>query len=111
MSGNKPKGKDKGKSIRRAEDYQIAAPTRLPLQNQFQTLADYPPLPYKTVVSRPTSKPTANNSYTILHTEHLCLTTHKTVPPMRSLNHWFKRSLAICILPLITHKKPNNFMS
>ena len=80
MSGNKPKGIDKGKSIRRAEDYQIAAPTKLPLQNQFQTLADYPPLPYKTVVSRPTAKPTADNSYTILYTEHLCLTTHKTVP-------------------------------
>ena len=36
MSGNKAKSKDKGKSIRRAEDYQIATPTTLPLQNQFQ---------------------------------------------------------------------------
>ena len=65
MSSSKSKGKDKGKNIHRAEDYQIAAPANLPLQNQFQTLANYPPLPYKTVVTRPITKPTIDNSYSV----------------------------------------------
>ena len=65
MSGNKSKSKDKGKGIRRAEDYQIATPTTLPLQNQFQTLSNYPPLPYKTVVSQPPSKPYIDNAYKV----------------------------------------------
>ena len=84
MSGNKSKGKDKGKSIRRAEDYQIAAPTRLPLQNQFQTLSNYPPLPYKTVVSQPPAQPNTDNTYKIRFIEHLCLLLTKLNPHMRS---------------------------
>jgi len=51
MSSNKSKGKDKGKGIQKAEDYQLEVPIKIPTHNQFQTLANFPPLPYKTVVS------------------------------------------------------------
>jgi len=85
MSGNKSKSKDKGKGIRRAEDYQITAPATLPLQNQFQTLSNYPPLPYKTIVSQTPSKSYSDNAYKVRFTEHLCLTTHKTEPPFETL--------------------------
>ena len=37
--------KDKGKGIRHAEDYQTIVPTKVPLQNQFQPLTNFPPLP------------------------------------------------------------------
>ena len=52
MSGNKNSRNDKGKGIRRAEDYQIITPTKLPLQNQFQPLTNFPPLPYKTAITK-----------------------------------------------------------
>ena len=50
MSGNKNKGKDKGKDIRRAEDYQIITPsiqqhpTKIPVYNKFQPLDNFPAL-------------------------------------------------------------------
>ena len=55
---NKGKGKDKGKGIQKAEDYQLEVPLKIPTHNQFQTLANFPPLPYKIVVSKPVTKPT-----------------------------------------------------
>lgn len=87
MSGNKNKGKDKGKSIRRSEDYQMVVPSvqqhpsKVPVYNKFQPLDNYPSLPYKTAVTKPPSKSTSDNSYTIRHTEHLFLTTYKDMPP------------------------------
>jgi len=47
------KGKHNGKGIRRAKDYQLEVPIQIPTQNQFQTLAHFPPLPYKTVLLKP----------------------------------------------------------
>jgi len=80
MSSGK-KGKDKGKAIRRAEDYQIDVPLQIPTHNQFQSLAQFPPLPYKTIVSKPATKPLSDNAYVVRHTEHLFLTNYKTMPP------------------------------
>ena len=74
------KGKHKGKGIRRAEDYQLEVPIQIPTQNQFQTLANFPPLPYKTVLSKPATKPTIDIAYVVRHTEHLFLTNYKTMP-------------------------------
>jgi len=45
MSNNK----DEGKGIQKAEDYQLQIPT----YNTFLPLVNFPPLPYKTVVSNP----------------------------------------------------------
>ena len=80
MSGNKNKKTDKGKGIRRAEDYQLEVPIQIPTHNQFHTLANFPPLPSKTVVSKRPSKPTIDNSYIVRHTEHLFLTNYKSTP-------------------------------
>ena len=63
MSSSKDKGKDKGKGIRRAEDYQLQVPT----QNQFLSLTNFPPLPYKAIVSKPTTKPTQDNALSLIH--------------------------------------------
>ena len=52
MSSSKNKNKkDKGKAIQTAEDYQL----QVPVQNQFTPLTQnqFPPLPYKTVVTNP----------------------------------------------------------
>ena len=54
MSTSEDKGKDKGKGIRRAQDYQLQIPT----QNQFLPPTNFPPLPYKAIVSKPSTKPT-----------------------------------------------------
>jgi len=56
MSSSKPK-KDKGKVIQKAEDYQLQIPT----QNQFMPLAQtqFPPLPYKTAITNPSSSNTS----------------------------------------------------
>ena len=62
MSSNKNNRKDKGKGIRRAEDYQQIIPTKLLLQNQFQPLNNFPPLPYKAAVTKPPSKPMTDNA-------------------------------------------------
>jgi len=36
MSSNKSKGKDKGKGIQKAEDYQLEVPITIPTHNQFK---------------------------------------------------------------------------
>jgi len=53
MISSKNNRKDKGKWIRRAEDYQLEVPVQLPTHNQFQTLAQFPPLPYKSFITKP----------------------------------------------------------
>ena len=79
MSSSKNNRKDKGKGIRRVEDYQLEVPMQLPTQNQFQALTQFPPLPYKAIVSKPATKPTVDNAYVVRHTEHLFLTNYKTM--------------------------------
>ena len=80
MSSSKDKGKDKskekGKGIRRAEGYQLQVPTK----NEFLPLTNFPPLPYKAIITKPSTKPTPDNSYYIRHSEHLFLTNYKTIP-------------------------------
>jgi len=80
MSSSKNNCKDKGKGIRRAEDYQLEVPIQLPTHNQFQTLAQFPPLLYKSIVAKPPTKPTVDNVYVVRHTEHLFLTNYKAMP-------------------------------
>ena len=78
MSASKqPQQKDKGKAIQIAADYQLQMPT----QNQFTPLsANFPPLPYKAVVTNPSpSNPV--DAYVIRHTKHLLLNTCKPPPP------------------------------
>ena len=112
MSSNKNKEKDKGKGIRRAEDYQLKVPIQIPTHNQFQTLADFPPLPCKTVVSNPATKPTLENSYVVRHTKHLFLTNYKCMPSSEVIKPLIKKKhLDKSILPQIIHKKRNNFMN
>jgi len=43
-------------------------------------LSDFPPLPYKTIVSLPPSSPGQNNSYIPRHIEHLFLTSYRSMP-------------------------------
>jgi len=80
MSSCRNNRKDKGKGIRRAEDYQLEVPMQLPTRNQFQTLAKFPPLLYKSIVAKPPTKPTVDNPYVVRHIEHLFLTNYKTMP-------------------------------
>jgi len=80
MSSSKNQGrKDKGKAVQEAEDYQLQVPTK----NQFQPLSNFPPLPYKTIVSLPPPSPGENNSYVPrhveqvqIHSEHQCHSFH-----------------------------------
>ena len=78
MSSGKPNKKDKGKAVQRAEDYQLQIPT----QNQFTPLTQtqFPPLPYKTVVTNPSPSNPAD-AYVIRFTEYLLLTSCKPPPP------------------------------
>jgi len=69
-----PQKKDKGKAVQKAEDYQL----QIPVQNQFTPLS-FPPLPYKSAVTNPTSS-SSTNDYIIRFTEHLLLTSCK--PPL-----------------------------
>ena len=80
MSSSKNNRKDKGKGIRKAEDYQLKVPLQIPTQDQFQTHAQFPLLPYKFIVAKPPTKPTIDNAYVVRHTEHLFLTNYKTMP-------------------------------
>ena len=80
MSTSKNPEKDKGKGIRRAEDYQLEVPIQLPTQNHFQALVNFPPLPCKTILSKPPTKPATDNTCYIRHTKHLFLTNYKTIP-------------------------------
>jgi len=108
MSSHKNKGKDKGKGIQKAEDYQLKVPTKIPTHNQFQALANFPPLPYKAVVSKPATKPAIDNSYYVRHTEHLFLTSYKTIPSPDIIKPLIQRTHNKNIFPQMTHKKPNN---
>jgi len=77
MSSSKNQGKrDKGKGVQKAEYYQLQVPTK----NQFLPLSNFPPLPYKSVVTLPPSSPGQNNSYVPRHIEHLFLMSFKTIP-------------------------------
>jgi len=82
MNTSKNKGKDKGKQVRKAEDYQLTP--SLSLQNQFKPLTNFPPLPYKAAVSQP-QRTIPDLSYSTHHVEHICLTTHTTPPPHETL--------------------------
>ena len=65
MSGYKNKGKDKGKNIQRAEDYQIITqhyPTKIPVYNKFQLLDDFPTLPCKTTATASPATSSYDNS-------------------------------------------------
>jgi len=71
------KKKDKGKAIQKAEDYQL----QVPVQNQFSPLqTQFPPLPYKTAVTNPSSS-NPTDAYVIRHIEHLLVTSCKPPPP------------------------------
>jgi len=75
MSCSKHPGKkDKGKAIQKAEDYQLQVPTK----NQFLSLTNFPPLPYKTAVPNPAPSSNPNDAYIVRHVEHLLLTSCKT---------------------------------
>jgi len=78
MSSSKRSGeKHKGKAVQKAADYQLQVPTK----NQFLPLANFPPLPYKTVVTNPAPSSNPNDAYIVRHVEHLLLTSCKTLPP------------------------------
>ena len=55
---------------------------QLPTHNQFQTLAQFPPLPYKSITTKPPTKPTVDNAYVVRHTEYLFRTNYKTMPSL-----------------------------
>ena len=77
MSSSKHPGKkDKGKAVQKAEDYQLQVPTK----NQFLPLTNFPPLPYKTAVTKPSPSSNPNDTYIVCHVEHLLLTSCKTLP-------------------------------
>jgi len=91
MSSSKnPNKKDKGKAIQRAEDYQL----RIPTQNQFTPLTQtqFPPLPYKTVVTNPSPSNPAD-TYVIRFTEHLLLTSCKPPPPTNIISSIVQENL------------------
>ena len=66
--------KDQDKGIQKDDDYKI-----VPTKNSFQSLANFPPLPYKTVVTKPLTKPSQDN-YFLRFTEHIFLTSCKIAP-------------------------------
>ena len=76
MSSSKPNKKDKEKAIQKAKEYQLQVPT----QNQFLPLSNFPPLPYKSAVTNPSSS-NSTDAYVIRFTEHLLLTSCKPPPP------------------------------
>ena len=63
--------KDKDKGTQKNDDYKI-----VPTKNSFQSLANFPPLPYKTIVTKPPTKPYQDN-YFLRFTEHIFLTSYK----------------------------------
>ena len=89
MSSSKNNKKDKGKAIQKAEDYQL----QVPVQNQFTPLTQiqFPPLPYKTAVTKP-SAASSSNEYTIRFTEHLILTSCKPPPPTNIISSIVQKS-------------------
>jgi len=108
MSSNKNKGKDKGKGIQKAKDYHLEIPIKIPTHNQFQTLANFPPFSYKTMVSKLVTKPTIDNTYYVRHTEYLFLTSYKTIPSPDILKALIQRTFGKKYFSTDDHKKPNN---
>ena len=72
--------KDQDKGIQKNDDYKI-----FPTKNSFQSLANFLPLPYKTTVTKPPTKPSQDN-YFLRFTEHNFLTSYKIAPT----NFFFK---------------------
>ena len=103
--------KNKGKGIQKAKDYQLEVPSKIPTHNQFQTLANFSPLSYKTIVSKPAAKPVCDNTYQIRHTEHLFLNSYKTIPSPEIIKPLIQRTFGKNSLLLMTHQKPNNSMN
>ena len=66
--------KYKGKDTQTNDDYKI-----VPTKNSFQSLANFPPLPYKTVVTKPPTKPSRDN-YFVQYTEHHFPASYKVAP-------------------------------
>jgi len=67
--------KDNGKGIQKADDSKLVRHSgafhdiQIPIQNKFSSLLNYPPLPYKNVVTGSSSKP--HDLYHVKYTEHL----------------------------------------
>jgi len=78
--------KNKGEGIQKNDDYKI-----VPTKNSFQSLANFPPLPYKTVVTKPPTKPSIDN-YFLKFTEHLFLTSYKIAPTNLFIKDLVQRS-------------------
>jgi len=89
MSSSTPTKKDKGKAIQKAEDYQL----QVPVQNKFAPLSQnqFPPLPYKTAVTNPSSSQSAD-AYLIRYNEHLLLTSCKPPPPTNIISNIVQKS-------------------
>ena len=83
--------KDRGKGIEKSDNSKIIRhpgtfqDIQVLVQNKFDSLTNYPPLPFKTVVIGSSSKP--HDLYHIKHTEHLFLTylTTLSLPILRPL--------------------------
>jgi len=63
--------KDKGKGIQKNDDYKL-----VPTRYKFLPLANFPPLPYKTIVTKPPTKPSHDN-YFLKFIEYLFRTSYK----------------------------------
>jgi len=106
MSSSKNK-KDKGKAIQKAEDYQLQIPT----QNQFAPLqTQFPPLPYKTAVTNPSSS-TPADAYIIRHIEHLLLTSCKPPPPTNIISSITQKTFGPIISLRMISVSPKNSTS
>jgi len=78
--------KDKDKCIQKNDDYKIVL-----TKNSFQSLADFPPLSYKTVVTKPPTKPSQDN-YFLRFTEQIFFTSYKIAPTnvfFKDLVQWY----------------------
>jgi len=66
--------KDKDEDIQKNDDCKI-----VPTKNSFQSRANFSPLPYKTVVTKPPKKPSQDN-YFLRFTYHIFLISYKIAP-------------------------------
>jgi len=104
--------KDKSKGIQRSDDSKIIRhlgifqDIQVPIQNKFSSLTNYPPFPYKTVVTRTSTKP--HDLYHLKHTEHLFFTNLKS-PSRPTLKPLIQRTLKIFITSMTILRKPKNF--
>ena len=85
--------RDKGKGIQNTDDT-IRYPAtfheiQVPVQNKFNSLSNYPPLPYEAVVNGSFSKP--HDRYHVKHTEHLFLI-NLNAPSLPSLRPIIQKS-------------------